>query len=231
MRVLWPHRREKQRKSQSVWRPKVWAFSQGVVLFSKKLGLTLCDPMDCSTPDLPSPHYLPKLAQVHVHWIMMLSKCLILSASSLFASIFPADSSVGKESTCHAGDPGSIPGSGRSAGEGIGYPLQYCWASLVAQLVKNLPAIWETGVCSLGWEDPLEKGKATHSSILAWRILWPGGFHGVTKSRTWLSNSHSLSQHQGLFPWVSCLQQMAKVFLKIPQLQGMVEGPSGVSSL
>ena len=65
-----------------------------------------------------------------------------------------------------------IPRSGRSTGEGIGYPLQYSWASLVAQLVKNLPAIRETWARSLGWEDPLEKGKATHSSILAWRILW-----------------------------------------------------------
>ena len=55
-------------------------------------------------------------------------------------------------------------------GEGIGYPLQYSWASLVAQLVKNLPAMLETWVLSLGWEDPLEKGKATHSNILAWRI-------------------------------------------------------------
>ena len=82
------------------------------------------------------------------------------------------DSSVGKESACIAGDPHSIPGSGRSPGEGIGYPFQYSWASLVAQLVKNLPAMWETWVRPLGWEDPLEKGKATHSSILAWRILW-----------------------------------------------------------
>ena len=79
---------------------------------------------------------------------------------------FP-NSSVGKESTCNAGDPGSIPGSERSAGEGIGYPLQYSSASLMAQLVKNLPAMWETWVHSQGWEDPLEKGKATHSSILA----------------------------------------------------------------
>ena len=63
-----------------------------------------------------------------------------------------------------------IPGLGRSAGEGIGYPLQYSWASLVAQLVKNLPARRETWVQTLGWEDPLDKGKATHSSILAWRI-------------------------------------------------------------
>ena len=65
-----------------------------------------------------------------------------------------------------------IPGSGRCAGEGIGYPLQYSWASLVAQLVKNPPAMWETWVQFLGWENPLEKGKATHSSILAWRIPW-----------------------------------------------------------
>ena len=84
---------------------------------------------------------------------------------------FPG-SSPGKESACNAGDPGSIPGSGRSAGEGIGYSLQYSWASLVAQLVKNLPAMQETWVLSLGWEDPLEKGKATNSSILAWRIPW-----------------------------------------------------------
>ena len=84
---------------------------------------------------------------------------------------FP-DSSVGKEPACNAGDPDLIPGSERSAGEGIGYPLQYCWASLVAQLVKNPPAMWETWVRSLGWEDLLEKGKATHSSILAWKILW-----------------------------------------------------------
>ena len=62
---------------------------------------------------------------------------------------FP-DSSIGKESACNAGDPGSIRGSGRSAGEGIGYPLQYSWASLVAQLVKNLPAMRETWVQSLG---------------------------------------------------------------------------------
>ena len=81
-------------------------------------------------------------------------------------------SSVGKESACNAGDPRLIHRSGRSA-EGIGYPLQYSWASPVAQQVKNLTAMQETWVLSLGWEDPLEKGKATHSSTLAWRIPWP----------------------------------------------------------
>ena len=79
---------------------------------------------------------------------------------------FPG-SSAGKESSYNAGDPGSIPGSGRSTGED---PLQYSWASLVVQLVKNPSAMWETWVQSLGWEDPLEKQKATPSSILAWRV-------------------------------------------------------------
>ena len=85
---------------------------------------------------------------------------------------------------------------GRSAGEGIGYPLQYSWASMVAQTVKNSPAIWETWVQSLGWEDLLEKGMATHSSIPVWRISWteePGrlqsmgsraAVHRVAKSQT-----------------------------------------------
>ena len=137
---------------------------------------------------------------------------------------FPG-SSAGKESACNAGDPGSIPGSGRSPGEGKGYPLQYSWASLVAQMVKNLPAVqetwvqswvrrspgegkgyplqysWaslvaqivknppamrETRVQSLGRQDLLEKGMATHSSILAWRIPWteePGGLRSTGSQR------------------------------------------------
>ena len=77
-----------------------------------------------------------------------------------------------------AGDAGSIPGSRRSAGEGIGYPFQYSWASLVAQLVKNLPAMRKIWVPSLGWEDPLEEGMTTHSSILpgeSSRTEEPGG--------------------------------------------------------
>ena len=75
--------------------------------------------------------------------------------------------SAGKESACSAGDPGLIPGLGRSPGEGIGYPLQYSWASLVAHMVKIPPAMWETWVPFLGWGDPLEEGMATHYSILA----------------------------------------------------------------
>ena len=82
------------------------------------------------------------------------------------------DSSAGKESACDAGDPGSIPGLGRSPGEGISYPLQYSWASLVAQLVNNLPAVWETWVQSLGCRK------------IPWRrerlpipVFWPREFH------------------------------------------------------
>ena len=90
------------------------------------------------------------------------------SISSFWA--FP--SSAGKESAYIAGDPGSIPGLGRSPGKGIGYPLQYSWASLVAQMVKNLPAMLETWVRFLGWEDPLEECMAIHSSILAGKTPW-----------------------------------------------------------
>ena len=96
----------------------------------------------------------------------------ILLEVHFYITVGFTDISVDKESSSNAGDPSSIPGSGRSAGEGKGYPLQCFWASLVAQLVKKLSAMPETWVQSLGWEDPLEKGKATHSSILAWRIPW-----------------------------------------------------------
>ena len=76
---------------------------------------------------------------------------------------FPV-SSAGKESTCNAGDPGLIPGLRRSAGEGIGCPLQYSWASLVAQLVKNLPAMWETWVGKIPWR----------RERLPTPVFWPG---------------------------------------------------------
>ena len=89
-----------------------------------------------------------------------------------------------------AGDPGWIPGWGRSPGEGIGYALQYSGASLVAQLVKNLPAMWETWVQSLGCDDSLEKGMATHSSILAWRTPWTVSSMGSQRARTQLSDFH-----------------------------------------
>ena len=87
-------------------------------------------------------------------------------------------SSVGKESACNAADLGSIPGSGRSPGEGIGYPLQYSWASLVAQLVKNLPEMWEALVQSRVGKMPWRR------EWLPAPVFWPGESVGVTKSWT-----------------------------------------------
>ena len=120
---------------------------------------------------------------------------------------FPG-SSAGKESTCSAGDPSLFPGSGRSPGEGIGYPLHFTWTSLVVQMVKNLPATRETWVRSLGWEDPLEKEIATHTSILAWRIPWMeklGGLQSMGSQRVghnWVTSlTHSLTGCLGLVHW------------------------------
>ena len=99
---------------------------------------------------------------------------------------FPG-SSAGKESTCNAGDAGSIPGLGKCPGEGVGYPLQDSWAYLVPQTVKNPPAMWETLVRSLAWEDPLEEHMATHCRILAWRIPTDRGAWRLpsTGSQSW----------------------------------------------
>ena len=102
-------------------------------------------------------------------------------------------SSAGKESACGAGDSSFILGLGRSPGEGIGYPLQYSWTFPVAQMVKNLPEMQKTWVRSPVWEDPLEKGMVTQSSILAWRIpmdrgAWRATVQGVANSQTQLSD-------------------------------------------
>ena len=104
-------------------------------------------------------------------------------------SVSFSDSSVGKESTCNAGDRSSIPGSGRSSGEEMGYPLQYSWASLVAQLVKNPPAMQETWVQSLGWEDPPGEGDGNPLQYSGLenpmdREIWQATAHGVAKSQT-----------------------------------------------
>ena len=101
---------------------------------------------------------------------------------------FPGGSES-KESACNAGDPGLIPGLGRSPGEGNDNLLQYSWASLVAQMVKKSLVMQETWVQFLSWEDPLEEGMATHFSILAWRIpmnrgAWQTTVYGVAKSWT-----------------------------------------------
>ena len=120
---------------------------------------------------------------------MAFSLGIILWSSLRYLWGFPG-SSAGKEATCNAGDTGLIPGSGSSPGEGIDYPLQYSWASLVAQMVKNLPAMWKTWVWPLGWEDPVNAGMATHSSIVAWNIPWTEDSGGVQtmglQSQAWL---------------------------------------------
>ena len=94
------------------------------------------------------------------------------------------DTSVGKQSPCNIGDPGLISGSGRSTGEGIGYPLQYSWASLVAQMVKNPPAVQETWVQSLSWEDPLEEGNGYLLQFSGLENSKECIVHGVPKSWT-----------------------------------------------
>ena len=113
--------------------------------------------------------------------------------SNIMTLIWNLRSSAGKESTCNAGDPNSIPGSEHSLGEGIGYPLQGSWASLLAQMVKNPPTMRETWVWSLDWDDHLEKGMATHSSIFAWKIpmdrgSWRATVHKVAKGQIWLND-------------------------------------------
>ena len=110
---------------------------------------------------------------------------------------FP-QSSVGKESACSAGDPDLIPGLGRSSEEGIGYLLQYSWASLVAQLVKNLPAMRETWIQSLGREDYPGEGRGYPLQYSGLENLMDCMVHGVAKSRTWLSDLHFHFQEQNV---------------------------------
>ena len=148
--------------------------------------LTLCDPVDCSLPG-SSVHGI--LQTGILEWVAIAfcrgSSDPGIEPRSPALWAFPG-SSPSKESTCNAGDPDSIPESGSSPGEGIGYGLQYSWASLVAQLVKNPPAMWETPGWFLGQEDPLEEGMAIPSSILAWRIPRteePGGLQSTGSQR------------------------------------------------
>ena len=135
----------------------------------------LCGPLCVSTPlppllSFPLPPAKPFFSLFFIPLSFHKASWLIQWVGRCYILLVFTHSSAGKEFACNAGDPGLIPALGRSTREGIGYPLQYSWPFLVAQLVKNLSAMQETWVQSLGWEDPLEKGKATHSSILAWRI-------------------------------------------------------------
>ena len=134
---------------------------------------TLCDPTDSSPPGSPVPGILQARTRVGCHFLL---QCMKEKSESEVTQ-----SCLTLRDRMDCSPPGST-SMGFSRQEywsgchyllwGIGYPLQYSWASLVAQLVKNLPAVQETWVQSLGWEDPLEKGQATHSSIPAWRIPW-----------------------------------------------------------
>ena len=139
----------------------------------------------------------------------------------LFIVGFP-DSSVGKESGCNVGDPSSIPGSGRSPGERIGYALQYSWTSLVAQLVKNLPAMLETWVRSLGWKDPWRR------EHLCTPVFRPGEFHGLC--RPWgykeLDTTERLSLHSG-----DLKSQVTWVALNAKQIQGQIYGKMWVMAI
>ena len=112
---------------------------------------------------------------------------------------------MGKEAICNSGDTSSISRLGRSPGEGRDDPLQYSWDCLVAQLVKNPPAIQETWLQSLGQEDLLEEGMATHSSVLAWRIPIRSGAWWATKNQTRLSDFHSQGSRRA-----SLVAQMVK---------------------
>ena len=157
----------------------------------------LCDSMESSTPGLPVPHHFPKFAQFMSIGSVMPSSHLILWRP-LLLSVFPCvrdfssesavlirwpkywsfnfsfpDSSVGKESACNAGDPCLIPGLARSAGEGIGYSLRYFWASLVAQLGNNLPAVWRPRFYPWVGKIPRRRER------LPTPVFWPGEFHGL----------------------------------------------------
>ena len=135
-------------------------------------------------------HALSELSTMtHPSWVVLHGMAHnFIELDKAVIQAFPCNS-VGQASTCNAGDPSSIPGSGRSPGEGIGYPLQYTWASLVAQMVKNPPAMQGILVQSVDSQDPLEDSMASHSSILAWRIpmdrgAWRVVVHGVANSWT-----------------------------------------------
>ena len=122
----------------------------------------------------------------NVYFSVLVFNQVVFFVVELYEFLYP-ECSVGKEFACNAGDPGSIPGLRWSPGKGIGSPLQYSWASLVAQLVKNPPAMWETWLNPWVGKIPWRRERLPHSSILAWRIPWT---IGVTKSQIQTSEFH-----------------------------------------
>ena len=146
--------------------------------------------------------YAWQLSIQHCWWL-----CCYIWKTSIYSEGSP-HSSVSKESTCNAGDPGSIPGSGRSHGEGISYPLQYSWTSLVAQTVKNLPC---------NEEDHARPNEGGHGNplqwILAWEIPWieePGGLQSMGLQRVGIPERVAISFSLGSsqlrkWIWVFCI--------------------------
>ena len=113
-------------------------------------------------------------------------------------------SSAGKEPACNTGDPSSIPLLGRSTGEGIGYLLQYSWASLVAQLAKNLPAMQDTWVWSLGWEGYPKEVNGLPTQVNSYPLRYSGLensmdciVHGVAKCQTGGQATFTFTVDQG----------------------------------
>ena len=146
--------------------------------------------------------------------------CLLLNKQDF---LHPGGS-AGREPTCNAGDLGLTPELRRSPGKGIGHPLQYSWASPVAQTVKYLPAMRKTWIWALAWEDPLEKAKVTHSSILAWRIPWT---HGVSKSQTQLSNFHFYFLPEAELTWLPLPLNDLQLFWNVSMGAGLNSFSSG----
>ena len=157
---------------------------------------------------IKSLHFLQNIFLIS-YWkcIYYVGADLLIRKAYLQTLGFPG-SSAGKESTSKVGDLSSIPGLGRFLGEGIGYPLQYSWASLVVQIVKNPPAMQEAWVWYLGWEDHLEESMTTHCSILAWRISWtekPGRLQSMGSQRAghnWMTrHRHSTAPRDSNMIW------------------------------
>ena len=195
---LWPHGLQHTRAFLS------FTISQSLLQFMSIKSemssnhLMLCRSLLLLSPIIPSIRVFSSESALHIRWPKYWSFSFSISPSNEYSGLisFRIDwfdmgfhgSSAGKESACSSGDSGSIPGSGWSTGEGRGYPLQNSRAFLVAQLAKNPPAMRETWVQSLGWEDPLEKGswRRRPTPVEYWRIPWTAQSMGSQRvSHNW----------------------------------------------